>query len=167
MTQTLADARRFLSENNWRTILARIHARDTHPIIQFLKYGICGVGALLVHQLICALVATWFFPVLGADLGRDTRAWNLFYCNAIAFIFGNSFAYWSNVRWVFMPGRHHQILEFIYFTLIGLAAFAAGILAGPYMIHLFDLHPLIAQLLLIIVSVLVNFICRKLFVFQH
>ena len=44
MTYLLADARRFFSENDWRTILARMNARDTHPMIQFIKYGISADG---------------------------------------------------------------------------------------------------------------------------
>jgi len=109
MLQTIADARRFFSQNDWRAILARIHARDTHPMIQFIKYGICGVGALVVHQTIWTLGSMWLYPAIDNDIPREIRALNSTYNNCIAVVFSSLFAYHTNVLWVFKQGRNHWV----------------------------------------------------------
>jgi putative flippase GtrA len=164
MLQQLADARRFFSENDWRTILTRMNARDTHPMIQFMKYGICGVGAMLLHQLIWGVCSLWLFPAL--EGANEVRALHTTYNNAIAFCFSNLFAYITNSLWVFTPGRHGRVLEFLFFTLAGSVGFIAGLTAGPLLIHQYGISTLAAQGSLIIASVLVNFVCRKFFVFK-
>jgi putative flippase GtrA len=166
MLQTLADARRFFSQNDWRAILARIHARDTHPIIQFIKYGICGVGALVVHQTIWTLGSMWLYPAIDNDIPREIRALNSTYNNCIAVVFSSLFAYYTNVLWVFEQGRHHWVKEFFYFMLVSVIGFIAGLAAGPFLIHKYGIHSIVAQGILVVVSVLVNFFCRKFFVFK-
>jgi putative flippase GtrA len=166
MLQQLADARRFFQNNDWRTILARMNARDTHPLIQFMKYGICGVGALIVHQVIWGTCTMWLFPAFGDDIPQDVRALNTTYANMVAFFFSNVFAYVTNSMWVFTPGRHHRVKEFFYFTLVSTLGFTAGLVAGPYLIHKYGISTLLAQLLMVFASVMVNFVCRKFFVFK-
>lgn len=164
MMQQLAGARRFFSENDWSTILARIHARDTHPMIQFIKYGICGVGALIVHQTIWALCSAWLFPAMeGKD---EVRALHTIYNNGIASIFSNVFAYLTNVLWVFQRGRHHWVKEFFYFSVVAYISLAMGLAAGPLLIFKYGINTFVAQAILVFVSVMVNFVCRKLFVFK-
>ncbi len=166
MTYLLADARRFFSENDWRTILARMNARDTHPMIQFMKYGICGVGALIVHQTIWTACSTWLFPAIDRAIPKDTRALHFAYNNGIAVIFSTLFAYFTNVLWVFEQGRHHWVKELVYFFLVSLLGFVIGMEAGRELIRLFDVHSVIAQAVNVVISVLVNFLCRKFFVFK-
>jgi putative flippase GtrA len=167
MLQTLADTRRFFQTNDWRTILARMNARDTHPVIQFMKYGICGVGSLIVGQSIWLALSTkgpW--PALDGSLPDTVRAMNSTWNNIIAFFFGNLFAYITNSKWVFTPGRHSRLMEFTYFTLISTVAFVIGLMVGPLLIKLYGIHTLLAQLLMISASVMVNYVCRKFFVFK-
>lgn len=166
MTQTFAQARRFFQENDWRTILARMNARDTHPLIQFMKYGICGVGALIVHQTIWGLCSVWLHPAIDSSIPQETRALHSTYNNAVAFLFSNLFAYITNSMWVFTPGRHHRVKEFFYFTLVSTVGFVAGLVAGPFLIHQYGIHTVLAQLLMVVAAVLVNFVCRKFFVFK-
>ncbi len=166
MIPSLTDTRRFFRENDWRTILARMNARDTHPLIQFMKYGICGVGSLIVSQGIWLALSVWVWPALEPDLPKEVRALHSTYNNVIAFVFGNLFAYITNSLWVFTPGRHHRVLEFFYFTLVSTVAFVIGLAVGPMLIQMYGIHTLLAQLLMIISSVMVNFVCRKFFVFK-
>lgn len=166
MLQTFADARRFLIQNDWRTILSRIHARDAHPMIQFIKYGVCGVGALVVHQTIWTLCSMWMFPAIDTDLPKEVRALHSTYNNCIAVVFSSLFAYYSNVLWVFEQGRHDRFKEFVYFMIVSILGFVAGIAAGPLLIHKYGIHSVVAQGILVVVSVLVNFFCRKFFVFK-
>ncbi len=166
MLQTLAATRQFFRDNDWRTILARMNARDTHPLIQFMKYGICGVGSLIIGQGIWLSLSIWVYPALDSDLPKEVRALHSTYNNIISFFFGNFFAYFTNSKWVFTPGRHHILLEFFYFTLISTVAFVIGLLTGPLLIQMYGISTLLAQLLMLVSSVLVNFVCRKFFVFK-
>jgi putative flippase GtrA len=167
MLQTLAETRQFFRENDWHTIFARMNARDTHPVIQFIKYGICGVGSLIVGQSIWLALSIWAWPALDSELPKEVRALHSTYNNLISFFFGNLFAYFTNSKWVFTPGRHHRLLEFFYFTLISTVAFVIGLSTGPMLIQMYGISTLLAQLLMLVSSVLVNFVCRKFFVFKN
>lgn len=135
-------------------------------MIQFIKYGICGVGALLVHQIIWTLGSAWCYPAIDSSIPQEVRAVHSLYNNVIASIFSNLFAYFSNVLWVFESGRHHWTKEFFYFSLISYSSLGIGLVAGPLMIHHYGIHTILAQAILVFVSVTVNFICRKLFIFK-
>jgi putative flippase GtrA len=164
----ISEALLFFRENNWRSILARLNTRDTDPLIQFIKYGICGVGSLTFTSVIVYALSKWgAYPALSSiGLTDEVRALNLTYNNIIAFFFGNLFAYVTNSLWVFTPGRHHRVLEFFYFSVVSSVGFAIGLLAGPALIRMYGISTLSAQLLLIVSSTLVNFVCRKFFVFK-
>ena len=163
----ISEALLFFRENNWRSILARLNTRDTHPLIQFIKYGICGVGSLSLTTAIFVGLSKWgMYPALDSSLPNEVRALDSTYNNLIAFFFGNIFAYVSNSLWVFTPGRHHRVLEFLYFTAVSTVGFTIGLLAGPLLIKMYGISTLVAQLLLIVSSTMVNFICRKFFVFK-
>ncbi len=162
---TLAETRRFFQENDWRMILERMNRRDTHPVIQFMKYVICGFGAFALSQTIWLALSIWVWPSLD-DLPQEVRALNSTYSNLVAFFFGNLFAYYTNSKWVFTPGRHGKVKEFLLFSTISSISFGVGLAAGPYLIHRYGIHTLLAQFFNQVSSVMVNFICRKFFVFK-
>ena len=167
MIVKIGEALQFFRENSWRNILVRLNTRDTHPFIQFIKYGICGVGSLTITTLIFVALSKWgAFPALDISLPNEVRALNSTYNNLIAFFFGNIFAYVTNSLWVFTPGRHHRVLEFIYFSAVSTTGFTIGLLSGPLLIKMYGISTFFAQLLLIVSSTLVNFVCRKFFVFK-
>jgi putative flippase GtrA len=168
MMSKIGEALLFFRENDWRSIVVRLNTRDTHPLIQFIKYGICGVGSLTLTTAIFYALSRWgAYPALvSSGVTDEVRALHSIYNNIIAFFFGNIFAYVTNSLWVFTPGRHHRVLEFVYFSVVSSTGFAIGLLSGPYLIKWYGISTLTAQLLLIISSTLVNFICRKLFVFK-
>jgi putative flippase GtrA len=164
----IGEAFQFFRENNWRSILVRLNTRDTHPLIQFIKYGICGVGSLALTTAIFYALSRWgMYPALvSSGVTDEVRAVNSTYNNLISFFFGNIFAYVTNSLWVFTPGRHHRVLEFLYFSAVSTVGFSIGLLAGPLLIKMYGISTLSAQLLLIVSSTLVNFLCRKFFVFK-
>jgi putative flippase GtrA len=166
MMSKIGEAFHFFRENDWRAIRARLNTRDTNPLIQFIKYGICGVGSLTLTTVIFLALSVWVFPALDSGLSKEVRALHSTYNNCIAFVFGNVFAYVSNSMWVFTPGRHHRVLEFFYFTLVSTAGFVIGLFFGPLLIQMYGIGTITAQLTMIVASVLVNFICRKFFVFK-
>jgi putative flippase GtrA len=140
--------------------------RDTHPALQFLKYGFCGAGAFVTHQLVWLACATWVFPALSSDLPDETRALNSTLSNGIAFVFSNTFAYVTNVLWVFTSGRHSRLWEFLYFTMVSSISFAGGLAAGPVLIALLGINSFVAQFTMAFTAAMINFICRKFFVFK-
>ena len=61
---------------------------------------------------------------------------------------------------------HHRVMEFFYFTVVSSVGFLAGLFAGPMFIRLYGIGTWTAQGMMIVASTLVNFVCRKFFVFK-
>jgi len=159
---------RFLRENDLRTILAALSRRDVHPVIQFFKYGLCGVAALVVHTSVFFLLAKFVLPALETNVSDDSvRANHALINSGIAFLFSNSTAYWLNVRWVFTPGRHSKAKEFLFFTLVNGPGAISGVVVQDWLIRSLGWPAWAAFAGFVLPNVLVNFACRKLFIFQR
>ncbi len=142
-----------------------LKSKDAPFIVQFAKYGFCGVVATLSHTAAAWWFSVHWFPAFdGAP--KDVLKWNQIYANLWALPIGNMVAYLTNVIWVFTGGRHNRWLEFALFSLVNLVSGVAGILAGPFLRDWLQTGWWIAQLMLIVTSALVNFCCRKFIVFQ-
>jgi putative flippase GtrA len=167
MASLLTSLFQFLKQNDLKTIISRVNSRETHPVIQFIKYAISGVLALSLHILIFTLLVRFFYPKL-SDLSSSPwdRALASFEPTAIAFIIVNAFVYWLNTRWVFTPGRHSPVMEFLYFTLVNMPGAMAGSLGQAALINFLNWHPLVAMIGFIVPNVLINFVCRKFFIFK-
>ena len=153
-------------QDGFRDTWKYLHTRNVPATVQFAKYGFCGVASVLVHNIVFLWLALDLFPAFEhSGLAPDIREKNSLIANLIAFPFGNIFAYWVNSIWVFTPGRHSKVREFLLFTFISFVSFCAGLLGGPVLISE-GVPTAFAQISLIIVSALVNFVCRKFFVFQ-
>ena len=98
--------------------------------------------------------------------GDDIRAQDLLVANCIGFLLANVVAYITNVLFVFKTGRHHPVLEFLYFTAVSGIAFGISQIAGPWLIHRFGLATKLAILTNVFASMLLNFAGRKFFVFK-
>lgn len=163
---------RFVRENDIATVARAIHSKDAHPVIQFAKYGVCGAVSTIAHNGTWLLLVMTALPALdgaivdGAPITDDLRFRNTTVANVIGFVFGNTVAYLTNVVWVFQTGRHSRWLEFIYFTAVSAASFAGGLVLGPLLIKLLGVNTLFSQLTFLITSVLVNYFCRKFFIFR-
>ncbi len=162
----LLHAYRFIRENDVPTLLARLRERDTHPVLQFIKYVFCGAGAFAIHQAVWFALSVWMFPAIDSSIPQEVRAHHSMINNFIAGGLSTLFAYVTNVMWVFVPGRHHPFVEFLYFVGVSLIGLVGGMLAGPWLIHAFGIPTLLGQVLMAGVSMMINYICRKLFIFQ-
>ena len=141
------------------------NSKDAPFLVQFAKYGFCGVVATLSHTAAAWWFSQHWFPAFdGAP--KEVLKWNQIYANLWALPIGNLVAYVTNVLWVFTGGRHNRWKEFGLFSLINVVSGVAGILAGPFLRDALHTGWWIAQLMLIVTSALVNFVCRKFFVFQ-
>lgn len=156
---------RYVFTHTWEESFRYLKSTEAPFVVQFVKYGFCGVIALVAHNA----AAWWFsrhtFPAFdGAP--AETLKWNQIYANLCALPIGNVVAYATNAVWVFTGGRHGRWVEFLLFTLINVISGAAGIFAGPYLRDSLGTDWWVAQATLVVTSALVNFVCRKFLVFQ-
>lgn len=164
ITREIGKAWTFLRQKGIKECLL---SRETPFLIQFGKYGFCGVISLLVF-IIFVTYAEHFFPhYFSSDLLAQNLAWNTAILHFLAFIPANFVAYGLN-RWlVFTPGRHSMKRELCLFTLISFISFALGEILPFWLIQNFSLPRPLIHFSFVISSALINFICRKLFVFEN
>ena len=155
---------RFIGQHGLFKSLAR---KDAPWLIQFGKYGVCGVIAVVAHNAVVVWLSYNVIPAVESLIDDDRqRAINQTINNLIAFPISNIVAYTTNALWVFTGGRHHRVKEFLYFTLISLVSFVAGLVGGPYLVELFGVPFWVSQGGFILTAAVVNFICRKFIVFK-
>ena len=168
----LSDSLDFLRKNDFKTILARIRERNVPGLIQFAVYSMCGGLATVVFLGTVVILSKKFIPayegmiVNGEVISDSLRAKNLLINNTIAFFLANIVAYVTNILFVFKGGRHHPVLEFLYFTLVSGVAFAISQIAGPWLVKEFGVPTNVAILTNLVTSMLLNFAGRKFFVFK-
>lgn len=160
-------------------IVKQFFQREAHPLVQFIKYGICGGVATLVDVLIFYFLAWKVFQavndtdivaqLLGWDvpvIDEAVRSRNFVINSCIAFIFSNLTAYLLNFYWVFHPGRHKRHVEIGLFYLVSVVSIALGTFLGWVMITVFGMSTTASYLGKMIASLLINFVCRKYIVFK-
>ena len=142
-------------------------ARNAPFLIQFGKYGVCGVLSVIVF-LVVAKTGEHFYPDhFSTDLPEGQRSKNLFFLHLVAFLPSNFAAYALN-RWlVFTPGRHSPKKELTLFTTISFISFAIGELLPVWLVNAFNVPNDVAHLSFVISSAMVNFVCRKYLVFDN
>ncbi len=143
-----------------------IFDRDTPFLIQFGKYGICGVLSLVIFLLVVTGAEYWFPEYLSTDLPPRTLAWHVAVVHFVAFLPSNFTAYALN-RWlVFTPGRHSVARELGLFTLISFISFSLGEFLPFWLLSNFQVPKPVAHFSFVVSSAMVNFVCRKFFVFE-
>ncbi|MGI8604819.1 MAG: GtrA family protein [Verrucomicrobiales bacterium] len=156
---------RFALTHRWQETFAFLKSKDAPFVVQFLKYGVCGGIAFISHNGVAFWLSVTAFPAI-EGLDQTALAKNQIYANIAALAVSNLVAYITNVLWVFTGGRHHRVVEFLMFTAVNVVSGLAGILLGPYLRAHLGTSWWIAQVTLIVTSALVNFVCRKFFVFH-
>jgi putative flippase GtrA len=141
-------------------------SREAPFLIQFGKYGVCGVFSVLVFFVVVLVGELFFSTFFSTDLPKLERAIHLIPLHLIAFIPSNFTAYFLN-RWlVFTPGRHQFGKEMLYFTIISFISFFLGELLTFFLVTQASANNLVAHFTFIVGSALVNFVCRKFLVFE-
>jgi putative flippase GtrA len=164
--RSIKEAFSFIGEHG---VLKSLHAKDSPWLIQFGKYGMCGVIAVVMHSIINYSLGLTILPSVGEGIDKDVKQHNLLISNSIAFFGSGIVAYWLNVTFVFTPGRHGKSKEISLFFIISAIAFFAGLLAIPLVFKALDTNKGIehfANLGFIITSAMVNFLCRKFVIFK-
>lgn len=168
----IQDAIDFIRNNDWPTILQLVRAHEVPGLIQFAIYSICGGLATVVYAGTSLFLSYKVIPAMGgmivngAPITNSHRARNALINNSIAFLIANAVAYVTNVMFVFKPGFHGPVMEFLLFTAGSGASFLISQLAGPYLIKRFGLPTQVALATNIVASMLLNFVIRKFIVFQ-
>ena len=162
----------------WR-ILAQLTRREAHPAVQFVKYGIAGGLATAVDLFCFYLAAILIFPALKdndpvaqllslhpAALADGLRSMHYLWDKIIAFMFSNLTAYVVNILWVFTPGRHSKAMEITLFYLVSIVSFSIGTGLAWMLIKWGGLPTTHAYVANVVVSILINYVCRKFIVFK-
>jgi len=161
-------------------ILVQFKGNTNHtPLIQFIKYGISGGLSTLVHICLFYWMATQILPALNAhdviasllnlsvpEVSQGIRARNSMIDNTVAFLFSNLTAYVINIYWVFSPGRHHPVMEFLFFFAVSGIAILIGSTIMGFLIHSYGITTTMAFLANVLVSLLINFFIRKHIIFK-
>jgi putative flippase GtrA len=162
-----------------RELLKQFTGRQHTPLVQFLKYAIAGGIATGVHILLFYGCAWKLLPALTATdpvvkalhlqvvaVSDAIRARNSMIDNVVAFIFSNMTAYLINILWVFESGRHHRVLEIAFFYLVSGISMVIGSALMGFLIQQFGLLTTLAFSANVLVSLMINFVLRKYFIFK-
>ena len=146
---------------------------------QIFKYGVIGVLATAVNLVVAELCAAYVWPCLGPDdlfvkycgfasaaVPDAARALLAVYCNLVGFFVANVLCWLLNRKFVFTPGRHGWLVEYALF----LAGSGFAILCGSAgiwaLVRYQGMQTTYSFVVNVMVSVAVNFVVRKFFVFK-
>ena len=152
--RSIGDAWTFFRQYGFKTSLT---SKEAPWLIQFAKYGFCGVIATVVHQLIFAALSLWVIPTELDSLSAVEKTVRFNGNNLIAFVFSNIVAYSSNLLIVFQGGRHSRVKEFLMFSSISFIAMIPALVLGSLAI-LKGIETPWAQLIFVITSAMVNYL---------
>jgi len=135
---------------------------------QLVKYGFYGsISALVMFAIIFYI--TFYYPAFvdQEKLTTEELVKNTNIINTIAFVPSCLVAYLTNRAFVFNAGRHSFWIEFSSFVVIATLSYLCGLLGTAFVIKTFQTSSLVGNLAFGIPSALVNFVCRKFFIFKN
>ncbi len=152
---------------------------DASPLEQFIKYALVGGVATATHVSIFYLCGWLVFPCLTPDdivvrllgmtvpaMSDATRVWNAGYCNAAGFVISNTVCYLLNRRFVFVPGRHHVVVESLLFFAVSGLSILIGTVVQSYLIAGWGLQTTLAFGANLVASLLINYAMRRFVIFK-
>jgi len=162
-------------------ITAFLSEKD-NPLVQFLKYGICGGLATGIDMVVFFLFAWLVFPALTESdpftklleflhfdlrmVSESLRLRNYWIDKVICFLFSNFTAYILNVLFVFKAGKHKRHHEMMLFYAVSLVSFFVGTIAGDALIRFCGLDTTYSYIAAMISALLINYAGRKFFIFH-
>lgn len=135
---------------------------------QFCKYVLCGgLSAAVMIGVIAYVTLNYPDFVDREKLSTAQLVKNTNIVNTLAFIPSCLIAYFTNRAFVFSSGRHPVWIEFLSFIAITTLSYICGLLGTAFVLRSFEVSSLVGNLAFGIPSALVNFVCRKLFIFKN
>ena len=147
---------------------------------QIFKYGVIGILATAINLAVAELFAAYVWPCLGPDdllvkhlgfasssVGDAERAALAVYCNLVGFFVANLVCWLLNRKYVFTPGRHSWPVEYALFLAGSGFAIACGSVAIWLLVRFQGMQTTYSFVVNVLVSVMVNFVVRKFFVFKE
>lgn len=157
-------------------------AEKENPLVQFIKYGMCGGAATAVDMAVFFLFAWLVFPALTESdpftkllgflhfdvraVSESVRLRNYWIDKGICFLFSNFTAYVLNVLFVFKAGKHKRHHELMLFYAVSLVSFFVGTFIGAWLIKGFGLDTTYSYIAAMISALLINYAGRKFFIFH-
>lgn len=154
-----------MSGNGLELLKRWLTTREAPWMVQFLKYGICGVLGVVVYAGTTYLMVSLWPERVAESLPDALRSRNLNIFQGIAFVPANVVAYLLNRTLVFTPGRHRMSHEFFWFTVVAMVSAGFGLLATDLLIRFWSVPNWTGTAASVVASGLMNFVCRKFFVF--
>ena len=159
--------------------MAGFAGREAGPLVQFVKYALCGVVATGVDMGVFYLMSWAFLPALRANdpvvrwfrlrvrpVAESQRSRRFVINTLVAFCFSNITAYVLNILWVFQAGKYAWWVELGMFYAASGASIALGTTLGWAMIRWFKLSTSASYLGKLAAALLLNFVCRKFIIFR-
>ena len=154
-------------------------SHDAPPLVQFIKYGVAGGIATVTHVFVFFLAGFLLFPcvaesdplvklfgLMAPAVDEALRAKNAVFSNIAAFLVSNTVCYIINRLFVFRPGRHHVVIEFLLFVGVSAVSMAVGTTLMGVLIQRFGIETTYAFGINILSSLAINYVMRKFFVFK-
>lgn len=160
-------------------LLKKHLSHDAHPLVQFIKYGIVGGLSTGISIVTFFLIGWFFLPCLTQDditvrllgltapaISQSTRAWNAGISNAIGFVLSNVVCYILNRLFVFKPGKHRWLVEFLLFFAVSGVSWAIGTTIQTLLITYQGMQTTLAFGANIACALLINYAMRKFVIFK-
>lgn len=161
-------------------LIAFMKSKDS-PVAQVFKYVMCGSASVIVDQITFYLLAWLFLPCLRASdpianfiemigfsvqqVGEAELERNYWIIKVICFLISNAVVYILNVLFVFETGRHRKALEILLFFGSSLFQFFF-IWLGGLLITQYNWEVTYANVTMLLVAMMVNYVIRKKVVFK-
>ena len=125
---------------------------------------------LLVRQAIAGfkppVLRSELFALAAPAVEEALRARHAVYSNLVAFFVSNTVCYFANRWFVFRPGRHHAVVEFLLFLAVSAVSTVVGTTLMGILIQRFGIQTTYAFGANILSSLAINYVMRKFFVFK-
>ncbi len=160
-------------------MLSEFLSHDASPLAQFVKYALAGGVATVTHILIFFVVGFFLFPCVNKEdilvrlfrlkapeVDEGRRARHAVYSNILAFFVSNTVCYVINRLFVFQPGRHSVVVEFLLFLVVSAVSMGIGTTVMGELIKRLRMQTTYAFGANILSSLAINYVMRKFFVFN-
>ncbi len=162
------------------SLLSFLYRKDC-VYTQFVKYVFCGGISVVVDQVVFYALAWLVFPALRVtdpfvkliglfefsveEVSEQQLKTNYWIIKVICFLASNITVYFLNVLFVFHGGRHHRALEIAMFFAFSLLQFFY-IWVGSVLIAQCGWEVTYANLTMLVLGIITNYIARKKIVFK-